>query len=103
MNDSQPLTDIWNIYTQSLDEAVGEGFIDDEELAESYVWPGDLHFANWEQEDVKRYVHERMTEIVGKIKHGGGLDPNLIASYLFRSVLCGLMWEKERHGNYCDE
>jgi hypothetical protein len=97
-NDFHPLTEIWSTYTESLDKAIHSGLIDEEEVAESYVWPSDLDFGKMEQEDVKRYVHERMTEIVDRIQTQGGVDPNLIASYLFRSVLCGLMWQKERTG-----
>lgn len=97
-DDWQPLTEIWDSFAESLSEAVQSGYIDDEEVAESYIWPNDLNFGEWEQKDVKRYVHERMTEIVEKIHNDRGLDPNLIAGYLFRSVLCGMMWEKERIG-----
>jgi len=95
----QPLTDIWHMYDQTLEEAVRNGYLDDEELAESYVWPEDLDFGEWEQKDVQRYIHERMTEIVDKLRaSGGGVNPNLIAGYLFRSIVCAMMWEKERIG-----
>ena len=96
--DFQPLTDIWAIYTQSLNAAVEEGYIDDEELALDYVWPQDLKFLEYEKTDVKKYVHERMAEVIDRIKNENGLDPNLIGGYIFRSVLCGMLWEKERTG-----
>lgn len=98
MEDWQPLSNIWDSYSQSLEEAITQGYINDDELATEYVWPGDLHVGDSEQDDVKKYVHERMVEIVEKIKTDKGLDPNLIASYIFRSVLCGMLWEKERIG-----
>jgi len=94
----QPLTNIWESYTESLDEAVSQGYLDDEELATEYVWPQDLSLSDVEQADVKRYVHARMTEILDKIAEDGGINPNFIASYVFRSVLCGCMWQKERAG-----
>lgn len=72
--------------------------MDDDELSDQYVWPLALGFGDMEQSDVKRYVHERMTELVDRIKGQGGVDPNLIAGYIFRSVLCGMMWEAERIG-----
>ncbi len=95
---TQPLSDIWEIYSGSIEQAINQGLIDDSELADDYVWPRDLNFADFESEDVKRYVHERMTEIVDRIKTQGGLDPNLMAGYIFRSVLCGMLWQVERTG-----
>lgn len=99
MNDNeQPLSDIWEAYTESLDNAIAQGFLQDDVLSDFYVWPSDLEFQKWEQEDVQRYVHERMTEIIEKVKSGSGLNPNLIAGYIFRSMLCGMLWEHERIG-----
>lgn len=98
MNDWQPLTDIWETYNASLDEAVEQGYIDDPALAEDYVWPVDLFLGDKEQDDVKRYVQERMSEIVERVRTERGLDPNLVAAYLFRSIICGMMWERERIG-----
>lgn len=95
---NQPLSDIWDIYTESLDQAIDNGLLRDEESSDEYVWPTDLHVDDWEQEDVKRYVHERMTEITDRIKTRGGIDPNLIAGYIFRSVISGMLWQAERHG-----
>lgn len=98
MNEGQPLSEIWDSYNFSLSNAVEEGFIDDPEAAEHFVWPSDLRFGDWEQDDVQRYVHERMTEIVDRVKSDRGVDPNVIAGYIFRSVVCGMLWEYERIG-----
>jgi hypothetical protein len=98
MSDFQPLSDIWDVYTASLDEAVRQGFLDDDDLSENYVWPADLDIGEWEQKDVQKYVHERMVEIVERIKTQGGINPNIIAGYIFRSVICGMMFEMERIG-----
>lgn len=95
---NQPLSDIWDIYDESLEQAIDNNLLADDEVAEGYVWPSDLHFGDWEQEDVKRYVHERMTEITDRIKVRGGIDPNLIAGYIFRSVISGMLWQAERRG-----
>jgi len=94
----QPLTEIWDIYTHSLDQAIADGFLTDEEISDSYVWPHDLHLADWEEEDVKRYISDRMTEITERVKTRGGLDPNLVAGYLFRSIILGMLWHHERIG-----
>jgi len=96
--DFQPLSDIWDAYTQSLDEAVRQGFLDDDELSDQYVWPVDLDISEWEQKDVQKYVHERMVEIVDRIKQQGGINPNIIAGYIFRSIICGMMFELDRIG-----
>ena len=93
-----PLSDIWTNYSESLESAIKEGFIDDPDIAENFIWPGDLNLADFEQDDVKRYVHERMTEIVERVKKDNGVDPNIVAGYLFRSIVCSLMWEQERRG-----
>lgn len=98
MSEWQPLTDIWETYNASLDEAVEQGYIDDPSLAEDYVWPVDLFLGDKEQDDVKRYVQDRMSEIVERVRTERGLDPNLVAAYLFRSIICGMMWERERIG-----
>lgn len=98
MSDLHPLNDIWDVYTTALDNADSNGFLTDEGMSEPYIWPTDLDWSDWEQQDVKRYVSERMTEIVDRIRSQGGLDPNTVAGYIFRSVLCGMMWERERIG-----
>lgn len=98
MSEWQPLSDIWSIYAESLDTAISESHIEDEELSEQYIWPVDLNVASPEQDDVKMYVHERMQEIFERIKHDRGLDPNILANVIFRSVLCGMLWEHERIG-----
>lgn len=95
---NQPLSEIWNIYDESLERAIADDLLSEEEISDEYVWPSDLHMGDWEQEDVKRYVHERMTEITDRIKARGGIDPNLIAGYIFRSVILGMLWEHERVG-----
>lgn len=96
--DNHPLTDIWDTYNESLSTAINEGFIDDPDTAEGFVWPHDLNFQDYEREDIKHYVHDRMTEIISSIKKSNGVDPNVIAGYIFRSVISGLLWEADRIG-----
>lgn len=94
----EPLSNIWDLYTDSLAEAVDGGYLSDDELSDQYVWPADLHFGKFEQDDVRKYVFERVNEIVDNVKSRGGMDANLVAGYIFRSVLCGMLWERERIG-----
>jgi hypothetical protein len=98
MNEWHPLQDIWEAYGESLDTAIQEGFIHDDDVSDQYIWPIDLNVADTEQNDVKMYVHERMQEIFQCIKHDHGLDPNILANMIFRSIICAMMWEKERIG-----
>lgn len=98
MTEWHPLQDIWEAYAESLDTAIEEGFIQDEDISDQYIWPMDLNVASTEQDDVKIYVHERMQEIFERIKNDRGLDPNVLANVIFRSILCGMMWQKERIG-----
>lgn len=98
MDDWQPLNDIWSIYANSLDAAVEEGYIDDPDIAHDYVWPVDLQLSEEEQTDLQKYTYERQSEIVGRVKSERGLNPNLIAGYIFRSVIVGMMWERDRKG-----
>jgi len=98
MDDWQPLTDIWDEYNSSLDTAIEKGYIGDVDLEQGFVWPTDLYLGEVEQQDVQKYVHERLREIVDSIHLNKGLNPNLVAGYIFRSVICGMMWQKERIG-----
>jgi hypothetical protein len=94
----QPLTDIWEVYSESLNKAISANLFREEDLSDDYVWPHDLLIDDWEREDVKRYVTERMSEIVDRLEVKKALEPNLIAAYLFRSVIAGMLWEKNRIG-----
>lgn len=94
----QPLTDIWDNYHEVLSEADKAGLMDDPADAEDFVWPYDLAIGEEERDDIRQFVTHRMTEIVETIQRSKGVDPNLIAGYVFRSLLSGMMWERERIG-----
>jgi hypothetical protein len=93
-----PLIDIWDQYSYSLAESVEEGLMDDPAHGEIYVWPRDLALTDIEKEDIKRYTHERVVEIM---QHHPGvkLDGTFLASYVFRSLMVGLMLEKQKDAN----
>lgn len=98
MEQWQPLSDIWTLYSQSLEEAIKAGYMTNDELSDQYIWPVDLKLAETEQGEIKAYVHTRMEEINEQIKKDNGLDPNVLANVIFRSMICGLLWQKERLG-----
>jgi hypothetical protein len=98
-NDFHPLSDIWDEYQKSLDFAARTGVLDDPELSDAYAWPQDLRLNQLEQDDIKRYVQERTAEVINRIQKERGLDPNLVAAYIFRSIICALMLAAERRGN----
>lgn len=94
-----PLTDIWAAYSQSLESSIESGEIDDQAIAEIYVWPRDLEITKDEREDIKRFVHERLSEILARHSHGVPIDHAIIASYIFRSILCGMMLARQKEIN----
>jgi hypothetical protein len=98
MADWNPLQSIWEDYGKSLDSVIAEGLIQDEEVSDQYIWPPDLRIAGIEQDEVKRYVHERVEELYERIKQDRGINADLLANIIFRSVLVGMMWEYERVG-----
>jgi hypothetical protein len=98
MEDWQPLNDIWSTYVGSLDAAIEHGYIDDPDLAQDYVWPVDLQLSDDEQQDLQKYTYERQREVIERVKSDRGVNPNLIAGYIFRSVIVGMMWERDRKG-----
>ena len=93
-----PLIDIWDQYSLSLSESVEEGLMDDSAAGEVYVWPRDLALTEIEKEDIKRYTHERVVEMIAH-HQGKKLDGTFLASYVFRSLMCGLMLEKQKAAN----
>jgi len=92
-----PLSDIWFEYSQSLESSIESGEIDDQAIAEIYIWPRDLEITQAEREDIKRFVHERISEVLAR--HAAPIDHAIIASYIFRSIICGMMLEKQKAVN----
>lgn len=92
MNEWQPLTDLWEKYSDTLDG------IETAEIAEEVVWPAELFMGNSEKEDVKNFVSERIEEMIEQAKAGGGINLQYIGGFLFKSLVTGMMWERERVG-----
>jgi len=97
---STPLSDIWAAYSESLGSSIESGEIEDQAIAEIYVWPRDLEITLIEREDIKRYVHERLSEILARHQHHGHpIDHAIIASYIFRTLICGMMLARQKEVN----
>lgn len=98
MKQWQPLTDIWNNYHNSLEEASELGFLDTPEDAEGVVWPYQLMLGEEEKDDVRSFLNDRIIEIQNDVKANQGLNMNMLVAVIFRSVLSGMVWERERIG-----
>ena len=94
----QPLSNLWDIYNESLDIAIERDYISNPEMAEGYVWPHDLKLSESEKEDIQSYVHERLREIVDRLNEERTFNPHMVASYIFRSVIVGMLLSYERKG-----
>lgn len=91
-----PMSDIWDEYSFSLTSSIETGDLNDQSIAEIYVWPRDLELTKTEREDIKRFVHERLSEIIEKHPNMQ-IDYAIIASYIFRSLMCGMMFSMQKH------
>lgn len=92
MNEWQPLNDLWDGYSTKLD-AVREA-----DLADDIVWPNDLYMGDAEKEDVKAFVSERIEEMIAEAQRQQGINIQWIGGFLFKSLITGMLWERERVG-----
>ena len=95
----QPLTDHWESYKSKLEEAEAEGLLDDPTEAQSIIYPDELFLGEGEKDDVRDFITERLNELFQHYQHTEGkFDPNVVGTYIFRSIILGMMWERERIG-----
>lgn len=92
MTEWNPLNNIYDFYSDSLDE------IEEAELAEDIVWPRELFMGDGEKEDVKVFVSQRIEEMVQEAQRNQGINIQWIGGYLFKSLVAGMLWERERVG-----
>jgi hypothetical protein len=92
MDNWQPLTDIWDEYSMKLDS------IEEADLAEEIIYPYQLTMGELEKEDIKQFVTDRMTEMFEYAQRSGGVNLHWISGFLFKSLITGMMWERERVG-----
>lgn len=90
--DWHPLTDLWDNYSEKLDA------VEEAELAEDLVWPNELFMGTSEKDDVKSFVSERIEEMIQQAKNAGGINLQYIGGFLFKSLVTGMLWERERVG-----
>lgn len=94
-----PLTDHWINYQNKIDEADAAGLMDDPVDAQEIIYPDELFLGEGEKEDMRDFITERLNELYSHYQIvGGQFDPNMIGTYIFRSILLGMMWERERIG-----
>lgn len=95
----EPLTSHWEVYKGQLENALARGLFDDPVAAQDILYPSDLYLGEDEKNDLRTFVGERLTEIHEKYKEEGEeFNANLIGTYIFRSIILGMMWENERIG-----
>jgi len=95
----QPLTDHWTTYTEHIQEAAEAGLLDDPLDADEIVYPDELHVGEGEKDDLRDFITERLQELYGHYQAtGGGFDPSVIGTYIFRAILMGMLWERDRIG-----
>lgn len=92
MENWSPLVDIWEDYSEKLDE------VKEADLAEDKVWPRDLFMGDMEKESVKEFLTERIEEMVNEAQRQQGVNLHWIGGYLFKSLVTGMLWERERVG-----
>lgn len=95
----QPLSDHWTTYKDKLEEAEAEGLLDDPENAQSVIYPEELFLGEGEKDDVREFITERLNELYQHYQQiDGKFDPNFVGTYVFRSIILGMLWERERIG-----
>jgi hypothetical protein len=95
----QPLTEHWHSYQNHLEEAMEDGLFDDPLDAQEILYPDELFMGEGEKDDVRQFITDRLNELYHSYRlEGEEFNPNLIGTYLFRAVLMGMVWERERIG-----
>lgn len=95
----QPLNDHWDEYQAGLEEADAAGLLDDPERAQEVIYPEELNLGDNEKEDVREFVSDRLNELwTAYEQSGGGFNIDLIGTYIFRAIVLGMAWERERIG-----
>lgn len=83
-------------YKRHLEEAVIEGQLQDEELAQRFGFPSNLLLFPNEKEQLTEFVMDRVEEIFNEFLELDEVHPIIVGHYLLNSVLSGMLWQQER-------
>jgi len=99
-NEWTPANDIWDSYLQQLEEFRNSHPLDSISPGElsKIVWPEELYLGEGELKDALEFVSRRSNEMIAITNRYRGLPPDLIYSYIMRSLLSGMLWQKDRIG-----
>lgn len=92
MENWTPLNDIWDEYSEKLDS------VEESDMAQDLVWPRQLFLGEGEKGDVHNFVAERVKEMVEQAQRERGINLQWIGGLMFKSLVAGMLWERERVG-----
>jgi hypothetical protein len=92
MTNWEPLTNIWDEYTIQLDS------VQEAELTEDIVYPPVLFMGDEEKQDIQKFVMDRVEEMTEEARARNGVNLQWIGAFLFKSLITGMVWERERVG-----
>lgn len=95
-----PINDVWEEYSSRLEsfrEMIPYIELEPEEM-QNVLWPEDLYLGETEVKNAQEFVANRTIEILQLVKRYNGLHPDMLYSYIMKSLISGMLWEKERIG-----
>lgn len=95
--DWTPLLDHWDRHEKHIAEVTARAQEDDSAEVQEIIWPSELYFGEEEKEEVQRFINLRLNELMNISQHQP-VTVEHIGGYLYRTLLAGLLWEKERIG-----
>ena len=51
-----------------------------------------------ELEDAKQFISERTQEMIQVIRYYKAVPPEMLSSYVLRSLIAGMLWQQDRIG-----
>lgn len=97
MNNFEPLSNIWDIYQNKIENAIKNPESKNTEDIDGLIWPKYLYLAESEKENLDIFVVDRTNEIISYFQEYN-FNPKIIAAYIFRSILAAMEWERQRVG-----
>jgi hypothetical protein len=98
-NNWNPLNDLWDSYNEKLKEnELTNIFSLKETDIDAIFWPEDLFMGEGELEDAKQFISERTQEMIQVIRYYKAVPPEMLSSYVLRSLIAGMLWQQDRIG-----